>query len=349
MTFQPDYKNIQDAAYNKAAARLPLYEHLISDKVMEDVLGKEFGHLFKGSQREKEEYFTHFIDFYLKMGYDSVSFERCIGNIMPHSGLLMGHGASVINTYEDFEKYPWDEIEDLYFAANTPYFDALEKALPPGMKAIGGVGNGVFECIQDIIGYMNLAFIASDDPVLYRALFKKMGDVSLCIWKRFMARYGDMYCVLRFGDDLGFKTNTLLPAEDIRQLVVPEYAKIIAFIHSCNKPFLLHSCGYIFDVMPDMINVAKINAKHSNEDQIGLFPVWVEKYGAQIGNFGGIDTDAVCRLSPVEIKEYVKDVLKQCGQYENAGGIAFGSGNSIPEYVPAGHYVAMVEAVREWR
>ena len=28
MNFQPDYRHIVDAAYNREAARLPLYEHL---------------------------------------------------------------------------------------------------------------------------------------------------------------------------------------------------------------------------------------------------------------------------------------------------------------------------------
>ena len=30
--------------------------------------------------------------------------------------------------------------------------DALHRALPPGMKAVGGVGNGVFEISEDLVG-----------------------------------------------------------------------------------------------------------------------------------------------------------------------------------------------------
>jgi uroporphyrinogen decarboxylase len=214
------------------------------------------------------------------------------------------------------------------------------------MKAIGGVGNGVFECVQDVIGYMNLCYIASDDPDLYEVLFKKVGDVSLAIWKRFLELYGDIYCVLRFGDDLGFKSNTLISPDDIRRHIIPQYTRIIALIHSYNKPFLLHSCGCIFEVMPDIISKAKIDAKHSNEDQIAKFLVWVEKYGNEIGNFGGIDTDAVCRLSLPEIRDYIEDLLGRC---KKPGGIAFSSGNTIPDYVPADHYLEMVNTVRKHR
>jgi uroporphyrinogen decarboxylase len=98
--------------------------------------------------------------------------------------------------------------------------------------------------------------------------------------------------------------------------------------------------------MDDLIDIAGIDAKHSNEDQIARFPEWVNRYGNRIGNFGGIDTDAVCSLSAPEMKEYINDVLKQC---EGHGGIAFGSGNSIPDYVPVEGFITMVETVRSYR
>ena len=97
--------------------------------------------------------------------------------------------------------------------------------------------------------------------------------------------------------------------------------------------------------MEDLIE-AGIDAKHSNEDQIAAFPVWVERYGDRIGNFGGIDTDAVCRLSRSEMKEYIGEVVAKS---KGHGGFAFGSGNSIPHYVPVEQFLTMNEVVREIR
>ena len=151
--------------------------------------------------------------------------------------------------------------------------------------------------------------------------------------------------MLRFGDDLGFKSNTLLSSDDIINHIIPQYKRIIDEVHRYNKPFLLHSCGCIFNVMDELI-AAGIDAKHSNEDQIAPFPVWVKKYGDRIGNFGGIDTDAVCRLNRQEMKEYITDVVAKS---KGHGGFAFGSGNSIPGYVPVDNYLTMNEIIRELR
>ncbi|RPF41976.1 uroporphyrinogen decarboxylase [Hydrogenoanaerobacterium saccharovorans] len=346
MIFQPDFRNILDAAYNKEAKRLPLYEHKISPKKMEEITGKKFAELYQGNKSDINEFFRNYCGFYQQMGYDTVSFEELIGPAMPGSGALGEHVKGAIQDRTDFERYPWDGICDTYFEMYSKYFEALRNNMPAGMRAIGGIGYGIFECVQDLVGYEDLCYMAADDPELYEEMFHKVGDNNLKIWSRFLREFGDIYCVCRFGDDLGFKSTTLISADDIRSLIIPQYKRIVDEVHSYRKPFLLHSCGCIFDVMDDIIDQAGIDAKHSNEDQIARFPVWVERYGSRIGNFGGIDTDAVCRLGKAEMREYITDVVKKC---KGHGGFAFGSGNSIPDYVPAQGYLNMVEIVRELR
>ena len=343
--FVPDYTNTVKAANNIEVGRIPLYEHIISVGKMEEITNDCFGGLWNGDRADKVEFFRRYCNFWKNMGYDTVSYECCIGGSLPGGGALGGHIKGVIQTREDFEKYPWDEIPDRHMAWAGQHFDMLREAMPEGMKAVGGIGNGVFECVQELTGYMDLCYIREDDPELYADLFKKIGDISAEIWERFLREYSDLFCVMRFGDDLGFKSTTLLPPEDIREHVIPQYKRIIDLVHRANRPFLLHSCGCIFNVMDDLI-AAGINAKHSNEDQIAYFPEWVEKYGDRIGNFGGIDTDAVCRLDKAELREYITDVIGQCRGH---GGFAWASGNSIPDYVPAEGYLNMVEIVRELR
>lgn len=344
--FSPDYTNIVDAAHNKAAKRIPLYEHGVDDVIFEKILGREFSALQDGNASDVAEYIGCICEGYRVCGYDTVTFERWLNAAYPGSGALGGHKPPVVTSREDFEKYPWDEVADNFFRLYGGHYAALREKMPAGMKAIGGVGCGVFECVEDIVGYQDLCLMSYDDPELYADIFKKVGDISFAVWERFMREYGDIYCVMRFGDDLGYKSNTLLPHDDIRKHIIPQYKRVIDLVHSYGKPFLLHSCGNIFGVFDDIIDVAGIDAKHSNEDQIAPFTEWVEKYGDRIGNFGGIDVNVLCGGSENEIREYVTDVLKAC---EGRGGIAFGSGNSIAGYVPVENYLCMIDAVRSYR
>lgn len=343
----PDYRNLVKAAQNCWVDHIPLYEHGIGEKVIEEITGnRPYDLWFSSDMSESREGFRQFWDFWKTMGYDTASMEFGVCGALVGGGALGAHQEGCIKDREDFEKYPWDEIPERYFQRYAPYIRNFAETCQAGMKAVGGVGNGVFEAVQDIVGYMDLCYIKADDEELYRDIFRKMGEVEYKIWDRFMAEFSDVFCVLRFGDDLGFKQQTLISPEDIRENVIPVYQKIIARVHQEQKPFLLHSCGCIFDVMEDLIQTAKIDAKHSNEDQIAHFSQWVDRYGDRIGNFGGIDTDVLCRYSPEYIREYILDCL---GKVKGRGGIAFSSGNSIPDYVPVEGYLAMIETVREWR
>ncbi len=345
--FTPDYRNMVKVARNQWVDRIPLYEHIIGGKAIKDVIGEDpYPQMFCDDMSESVEGFKKYWEFWRRMGYDTASYEFSTASVLVGGGALGQHADGCIKDRDDFERYPWDEIPQRFFDAYVPYIENLTQTCPDGMKAVGGVGNGVFECVQDIIGYENLCYIKADDEELFADVFNKMGEMQFNIWKRFMAEYADVFCVLRFGDDLGFKSSSLLSKEDILNSVIPQYKRIIECVHGAGKPFLLHSCGCIFNVMDELIDEAKIDAKHSNEDEIAHFTVWVDKYGDRIGNFGGIDTDVLCRYPREYIEQYVLDCLEKV---KGKGGIAFSSGNSIPDYVPTEGYHAMVETVRKWR
>jgi uroporphyrinogen decarboxylase len=342
----PDFNNILNAVLRRPHPRIPLYEHIIDPSIMEKVLDSEFTVLYEGDQKERMQYFSEYCHFFKEMGYDTVSFECLITSVMPNSGALYFHRPPAIKNRKDFDGYPWDDIPDMFFDKYSDDYIMLGKAMPPGMQGIGGPGNGVFECIQDVVGLSNLCLIASDDEELYRQLFFRMGEVFYNIWTRFLERFSDIYTVCRFGDDLGYKSSTILRPEEIRTLLVPQYKKIIDLVHSYKKPFLFHCCGNIFSIMDDLIDTAGIDGKHSNEDEIAPFSAWLEKYSSRIALFGGADMSLICSSKEDEVRKYVQEVMEYSHDYP---GFAFGTGNSVPDYMPVENYLAMVEAAREFR
>jgi len=345
MIFQPDYQNMLDVLANHRPARLPVYEHIISIPVMEKILGVSFGSLYDGDDCDLNEFFHHYCRFWQEMTYDTVSYEVCITEILPGPGALKG-GKGPIQTRADFECYPWHELESRYWRLAEQKFVALRKNLPPGMAALGGVGNGVFEISEDLVGFEYLAYMQADDPLLLTWLYAKIGDLMVTIWRRFLTQFGDVFAICRMGDDLGYKTRTLTSPNNIRQFVIPQYQRVISLIRQSGHPFLWHSCGNIFAVMDEVIALG-IGAKHSNEDVIAPFETWIERYGDRIGLLGGIDVDILCRSEPADI---VNLVYERGRKYRAlAKGYALGSGNSIPEYVPVEGYLAMLDAAKKIR
>jgi uroporphyrinogen decarboxylase len=345
MNFEPDFRHFAAVMRNQRPARLPLYEHIVSSSVMEKVLGNSFAPLENGSERDQQEYFRQHCRFFREMTYDTVSYEVCIGTALPMRHALSG-GKGPIQTRSDFEAFPWHEMPSRYWQRARPRLDALVAALPPGMKAVGGIGNGVFELAEAFVGLEHLPFMEADDPDLYADLFRAIGDLMAAVWSEFMPRYGSHFVACRFGDDLGFKSSLLTHPSTVRNHILPQYRRLVDIIHTGGCPFLWHSCGCIFEIMDDVLALG-INAKHSNEDAIAPFDRWIADYGTRVGLLGGFDMDFLCSQNADEI--YAR-VLESGRRFRRtARGYALGSGNSIPNYVPTENYLAMVRAAQALR
>jgi len=343
--FIPDYNNLLKVLNNKRPNRLPLYEHHIDAPFIAKALGEEI--VLQGNySKDYEAYYSKIISFWQSKTYDAFDYEAAICDVFPGHGAILGGLLGPIQTRDDFNKYPFDEIPTIFWNTYKPHLDAIRAVLPAGMKAYGGCGYGIFESSQDLIGYESLCVMQYIDNELFTDIMNKIGDLYVTLWSKMIKDYSDIFVFFRMGDDLGHKTATMLEPETIRKYILPLYKKVIDLVHASGKKFLLHSCGKIFNVMDDIIALG-IDAKHSNEDQIAPFDLWIDKYNDKIGLLGGIDVN---NLSLNSYDDIYKEVLEKGTRFRNvAKGYGIGSGNSIPEYVPVEGFQAMIDAVSEIR
>ena len=160
--------------------------------------------------QDYENFYKKIVGFWKDTTYDAFDYEAPICNIYPGHGAIMGGRPGPIQTRDDFNKYPFDDIPKLFWEEFTPHLDAIRKVMPAGMKAFGGCGYGIFESSQDLVGYEYLCVMQYMDPELFRDIFLKIGDLYEELWTEMIRRYDDIFVFYRMGDDLGFKTSTLL-------------------------------------------------------------------------------------------------------------------------------------------
>ncbi len=341
---EPNYRYFMEAMANRTPERMPLYEHNIDPGFISKAIGQPMEEIFA---TDPKKYFALTVSFWEDCGYDTVSFELGIPPSCPGSGSLRLHTPPPLSTGEEIENYPWDKIPDLYFADNERSFTlfAEEMRRHGELRALGGPGYGIFETVQDLVSYPGLCYLLADEPEAVESLFSHVSDLYAAIWSRFLRDYAEPFCVCRMGDDLGYDSQTLIRPDDIRRLILPAYKRVIDLAHASGRPFILHSCGKIFDIMEDVIALG-IDAKHSNEDKIAPFSVWVERYGDRICNLGGIDMNVLCLDPPDVIREKTLACIRSS---VGRGGFALGCGNSIPHYVPVEGYFAMLNTANEYR
>jgi uroporphyrinogen decarboxylase len=99
--YENDYRHMLAVLNNQRPQRLPIYEHIISPEIMEQVLNVQFGGLIEGDDTDLDEFFMQYCRFFQVMTYDTVSFEVTITDQLPGHGAIMGGRPGPIQNRND--------------------------------------------------------------------------------------------------------------------------------------------------------------------------------------------------------------------------------------------------------
>ncbi len=245
-----------------------------------------------------------------------------------------------ITTWEEFEKYPWTEPENL----SSDSLEWFQKNLPDDMCVIGSGGFGHFaEYLSWLMGFETLCFALYENRELVSAISKKLIDVYEKSIKRFIEF--DRVKLIWGSDDMGFGSSLMISPEDTREFILPGHKLMAEIAHKAGRPYLLHSCGNLDLIIEELIDDVGIDARHSFEDNIKDVVSVHKKYGHRIAHLGGIDMDFICRATEGEIRERVRYTLKECMPI---GGYCLGTGNSVANYIPLDNYLIMLDEGRRY-
>jgi uroporphyrinogen decarboxylase len=239
-----------------------------------------------------------------------------------------------ITTWEEFEQYPWPDTDNVPDEALLWY----EENLPEDMCLIPNVGAHFCEHLCWLFGYESLCYALFDQRDLVQAIADKLLGNVRAIMRRAL-QFSKVRAVWG-SNDMGFKTQTLISPDDLREFVLPGHKEAVRMAHEAGRPYLLHACGKIQPIMADLIEDVGIDAKHSFEDTIESVIDAKRDYGDRLALIGGIDVDFLCRADEQAIRRRVRETLDACMP---GGGYCLGSGNSVANYVPLGNYLAMMD------
>ena len=350
---QPDFQRLRKVLLRQGAPdRIPFIELFADREIMEAVIGEPIP-IYQLYERSVQEIaLRKTIRFYCETGYDYLSMGVRLDIPRKRTGaadtaalprdqrMWQDESQGLIETWDDFERFPWPRPEAIDYYP----LEFSGRHLPDGMKIIAMGPGGQLENIMWLMGYTPMSYALADDPALVQAVADRVGEMLVSIFSTAaqMPNVGALW----LGDDMGFKTATMISPEAMRRYVFPWQKKLVEIAHAHNMPFLLHSCGNLEAIMDDLINDVGIDAKHSFEDIIQPVTVAKKLYGDRIALLGGIDVDVLCRGTEAEVRAYTRRVIEACAP---GGGWALGTGNSVANYIPVRNYLAMLDEGRRFR
>jgi uroporphyrinogen decarboxylase len=343
----PDYRRLLAALWRRGLPdRVPFVE-LFADQEIIDECNRRMDYVPEGKTGPERAVRAQ-INFYYHMGYEYVPFDNIDGLEFPLGHLEAADTAEQLSRgkrqwtsehsgpitgWADFERYPWPVPGRL----DTRRLELAARLLPEGM-CLTAACHSIFEYVTWLMGYETLCYKLYDEPDLVDAMFERVGQLHLAAAEVLVQI--DRLEILFGGDDMGFKTGTMIGPDDLKTKSLVWHKKIAAVAHAHGKPYVLHSCGKLDAIMDFLIDEVRVDARHSFEDAHSPVAGEKRKYGHRLALCGGIDVDLLCRSTPEQVRDYTRRVLKACMP---GGGYCLGTGNTVANYVPVDNYLAMLE------
>ena len=348
---QPDVECLKHVLQRRPANRVPLVELAIAEETLTAIHGQPLISLSrKNGLADFRAGIGQRVQLWRDLGYDyfrvraEIPFQMQTLSARDTAQSAAGD-RNWVNEHEGLIKdqagcdaYPWPASAAIDFAAA----EAAAAALPDGMGLIGFSG-GVLEWSSNLLGLEGMMLLLYDNPDLVRTVVDRVGQTIYDAFQVFCQM--DKVFAIWLGDDMGFKTATLLQPQHLRNYILPWHKRYAELAHRTGRLFLLHSCGHVEAVMPDLIDDVRIDAKHSFEDVIVPVEEFKRRWGSRVAVLGGVDVDLLSRGTEADVRQRTSQILESCAP---GGGYACGSGNSITNYMPTANYLAMIETIHHF-
>jgi uroporphyrinogen-III decarboxylase len=111
-------------------------------------------------------------------------------------------------------------------------------------------------------------------------------------------------------DDYGYKNRTFIPKETWIKIFFKKYKSIIELIHKKNNYVILHSDGYISDLVEIFIDLG-FDAIQSLESNAGvdIFSLF-KRFSNRIAFIGNLDISLISFGTPLQVKNYVTKLIE---------------------------------------
>ena len=239
-----------------------------------------------------------------------------------------------LKRWEDFDQLA---IPDIHRADR---WEKLEGARDrAGDKFLLASGISIYERVHFIRGLENTWMDIHDAPDQLGKLIDILVVMNLGAIEKFAAAGADGFI---FCDDWGLQNRLMIDPDDWRRIWKSRYARIYAAAHKAGLLTFLHSCGYIVDILDDLIDIGLDVIQMDQQENMGL-DLLGERFGGRITFWNPVDIQyTMAHGSLDDIRAYCRKMKTALGRPEG-GFVAKWYGDPKG----AGHRPEAIEAMCE--
>lgn len=182
-------------------------------------------------------------------------------------------------------------------------------------------------------------------------LYQKITEIQIGVWEKALEVVGDNIDICMLSDDLGMQNSLLISPDMFRKFIKPVHEELISSIKKNAKTevqVLMHSCGSVRDILPDLIEIGvdilnpiQVSANRMDTKELK------KEFGKELSfSGGGCDTQEILpRGTPDQVRDEVK---RRIDDLAPGGGFLFCPVHNIQMDVPPENLEAMWETMLDY-
>ncbi len=175
-----------------------------------------------------------------------------------------------------------------------------------GDKFLLSFGISLYERVHFIRGLENTWADIYEAPDQLCRLLDVLVDMNLVAVEKFAAAGADGFL---FCDDWGLQSQLMISPAKWRELWKPRYARIYRAAHDAGLLTFLHSCGYIVDILDDLIEIGLDVVHMDQQENMGL-DLLGRRFGGRITFFSGADIQTAMQRPLPELRAYCQQMVR---------------------------------------
>lgn len=259
---------------------------------------------------------------------------------------LKGATIDDINAYSfpTLDQAPEGIFDDIqarakYLYEQTPYVVAGEHPVL-----------GVLELACWLCGYDHIMMMMALDPDFIHLLFGRILEFQKSIIREYYSHLGKYIHLTTSGDDFGTQKGLFMSPNMWREFVKPYMKERIEYTAQfTDAVYMHHSCGAIFDIIPDLIEIGVKILNPIQPAAAGMDPERLKSaYGDKIVFHGGLDTQQVLPSNDAKTIDDAVEHLLTAMNPQDTGGYIFAAAHNLQVDVSPAAVTEMFDAARRF-
>ena len=252
------------------------------------------------------------------------------------------HPLESVSSLDEIEKYQWPSPE------NYNYGQFLQECEGFTHYAVcSGPWSAILYVACELMGMENFLIALIEKPEIAHLLLDKITDFYYQVAKRMFEKTKNKIDIFFIGDDYGAQNGLLISLSLWRRFMAPRLNRLISLAKNYGYKVMLHSCGSVRDLIPDLIQLGvdildpiQVRAKGMKIEDLK------RDFGENLSFHGSIDTQHTLPFG--SSKEVKIEVIKRLTEVAPGGGFCLAPSQVLLPEIPLKNIITMYEVAYQY-